>query len=233
MPGQQTLPQGRQAPHEAPEENAPSEMTTTTLHLGSWLPPAWLASPLSQLSRADPLHCHLPGTETAKHFGVRSFMADMACPSRRWFSVVKGLAGVPPTHCRSSSTPFTTSAATWNLPTLPRSGCSLLNFGPKNFDGNEALCKVIACNLVVFAREMRMCGIRPDFPAEVSLLEEAVRGLYEVPGLKAAQAGWCLGNLRAGFVQNGSNFRFSCGGSLPDGLTLPVNPELGRAIWVS
>ena len=72
------MPQGRQAPHEALEENAPSEMTTTTLHLGSWLPPAWLASPLSQLSRADPLHCHLPGSE-----GKRSGLSHRNCEALR------------------------------------------------------------------------------------------------------------------------------------------------------
>ena len=30
---------------------------------------------------------------------------------------------------------------------------------------NELLCKLIAYNLVVSAREMRMRGIRPDFPS--------------------------------------------------------------------
>ena len=51
---------------------------------------------------------------------------------------------------------------------------------------NELLCKLIAYNLVVSARKMRMRGIVPDFPSEVPLLEDVLRGMVEIPVLRAA-----------------------------------------------
>ena len=51
---------------------------------------------------------------------------------------------------------------------------------------NEFLCKLIAYNLVVCAREMKMRGIRPDFLSEVPILEDAVRELVESPVLQVA-----------------------------------------------
>ena len=58
----------------------------------------------------------------------------------------------------------------------------------EEFEGhvNELLCKLIAYNLVVSARETRMRGVRPDFPSEVPLLEDVLRGMVEVPVLMAA-----------------------------------------------
>ena len=58
----------------------------------------------------------------------------------------------------------------------------------EEFDGhvNELLCKLIAYNLVVCARQMRMRGVVPDFPSEIPLLEDVVRRMVEVPVLRAA-----------------------------------------------
>ena len=58
----------------------------------------------------------------------------------------------------------------------------------EEFEGhvNELLCKLIGYNLVVCAREMRMRGMMPDFPSEVPLLEDVLRGMVEVPVQMAA-----------------------------------------------
>ena len=48
------------------------------------------------------------------------------------------------------------------------------------------ICKLVAYNLVVSARQMRMRGIRPDFPSEVPILEDVVRGMVAAPLLRAA-----------------------------------------------
>ena len=58
----------------------------------------------------------------------------------------------------------------------------------EEFEGhvNEILSKLIAYNLAVSAREMRMRGISPDYPSEVPLLEDVLRGMVEIPVLSAA-----------------------------------------------
>ena len=43
----------------------------------------------------------------------------------------------------------------------------------------------MAYNLVVCARQMRMRGVVPDFPSEVPLFEDVLRGMVEVPVLMA------------------------------------------------
>ena len=71
---------------------------------------------------------------------------------------------------------------------------------------NELLCKLIAYNLVVSARKMRMRGIVPDFPSEVPLLEDVLRGMVEAPVLRAAWAG----PSPVLFVQDLFLFDYSC-----------------------
>jgi hypothetical protein len=43
---------------------------------------------------------------------------------------------------------------------------------------NETLCKVLAYNLSGVAREVRMRGVRPDFPSEADRLEQTVVVIY-------------------------------------------------------
>ena len=46
---------------------------------------------------------------------------------------------------------------------------------------NEILCKIIAYNLGIARREMWMRGVIPDFPKEVSMLENSIKVLDEEP----------------------------------------------------
>ncbi len=45
-------------------------------------------------------------------------------------------------------------------------------------NSEQLLCKVLAYNLSGVAREVRMRGVRPDFPSEADRLEQTVVVIY-------------------------------------------------------
>ncbi len=150
--------------------------------------------------------------KTTEHFDVRRVMADMAYSSRLNHQQAQDLGFALFVPYKANTVAPDDDGTAWSrdwqlfdlLPAFfyeayhKRSNVESTNSSLKRlfpaelrteeFEGhvNELLCKLIAYNLVVSAREMRMRGIVPDFPSEVPLLEDVLRGMVEIPVLRAA-----------------------------------------------
>lgn len=119
-------------------------------------------------------------------------------------------------------------AAVMSRPPTPHSRhCSLPRFAARSSAGMSTSfsASLIARNLVVSGREMRMRGVRPDFPAEVPLIEDVVRGMVEAPVLRAAWAG----PSPVLFVQDLFLFDYSCKANHKHGLytCFPIKCTVG------
>lgn len=150
--------------------------------------------------------------KTGEHFDVRRVMADRAYSSRLNHQQARDIGFALFVPFKSNTVAPDEDGSAWSeawklfdlLPAFfyeayhKRSNVEATNSSLKRlfpaelrceeFEGhvNEVLCKLIAYNLVVCAREMRMRGVRPDFPSEVPLLEDVLRRMVEVPVLMAA-----------------------------------------------
>ena len=146
-------------------------------------------------------------SKTAEHFDVRRMMADMAYSSRLNHQLAQDLGFAFFVPYKSNTVTPADDGSAWSrdwqlfdlLPAFfyeayhKRSNVESTNSSLKRlfpaelrseeFEGhvNELLCKLIAYNLVVSARAMRMRGVRPDFPSEIPLLEDVVRGWLKSP----------------------------------------------------
>ena len=139
--------------------------------------------------------------KTAEHFDVRRVMADRAYSSHPNHQLARDLGFALFVPFKSNTVAPDEDGSAWSeawklfdlLPAFfyeayhKRSNVEATNSALKRlfpaelrceeFEGhvNEVLCKLIAYNLVVCGREMRMRGVRPDFPSEVPLLEDVLR----------------------------------------------------------
>ena len=146
-------------------------------------------------------------TSTAQHFKMSKVQADMAYSSRVNYDLVRRLGAELYVPFKSNTVPVVDDGSAWsdalqffnNFPDAfndeyhQRSNVESTNSALKRkfpaqlrskaFSGhvNEILCKIIAYNLGVVGREMRMRGVVPDFPKEVYMLENSVKALNEEP----------------------------------------------------
>ena len=144
-------------------------------------------------------------TSTAQHFKMSKVQADMAYSSRVNYDLVRRLGAELYVPFKSNTVPVVDDGSAWsdalqffnNFPDAfndeyhQRSNVESTNSALKRkfpaqlrskaFSGhvNEILCKIIAYNLGVVGREMRMRGVVPDFPKEVYMLENSIKVLNE------------------------------------------------------
>ena len=163
------------------------------------------AAVVSSSSRHD--NVFFPGlvSRTFKHFNVRNVTADMAYLSRFNFELARQLGGKLLVEFKSNTAPARDDGSAWSEALKYfreelglfkeeyhlRSNVESTNgalkakfpakLRSKSFVGhfNELLCKLIAYNIVAVAREVRMRGITPDYPAEIGILEGPIRALVE------------------------------------------------------
>ena len=151
-------------------------------------------------------------TSTAQHFKMSKVQADMAYSSRVNHELVRRLGAEFYVPFKSNAAPAAEDGSAWsdalqffnNFPDAfndeyhQRSNVESTNSALKRkfpaqlrskaFSGhvNEILCKIIAYNLGVVGREMRMRGVTPDFPKEVEMLANSIKVLNEEPRPLAA-----------------------------------------------
>ena len=123
-------------------------------------------------------------------------------------------------------------AAVMSRPPTPHSRhCSLPRFAARSSAGMSTSfsASLIARNLVVSGREMRMRGVRPDFPSEVPLIEDVVRGMVEAPVLRAAWAGSVPQHYSCRICFNWFLFDYSCKANHKHGLyaCFPIKCTVG------
>lgn len=144
-------------------------------------------------------------TSTAQHFKMRKVQADRAYSSRANHDLVRRLGAELYVPFKSNVAAAVDDGSAWSdalqfFNSFPdafndeyhqRSNVESTNSAvkrkfpaqlrSKEFSGhsNELLCKIIAYNLVVVGREMRMRGVVPDFPKEVHMLENSIKVLNE------------------------------------------------------
>ena len=142
--------------------------------------------------------------ETARHFRIRKLTADMAYLSGPNYSLAEDFdvdLYVPfkSNTARWADDGTAWSAALWKFlqcnsefmdeyhqrsnaestfSALKRKFPSQIRMEEYTGQVNETLCKVLAYNLSGVAREVRMRGVKPDFPSEADPLERSVAAIY-------------------------------------------------------
>ena len=142
--------------------------------------------------------------ETARHFRMRKLTADMGYVSGPNYELARDFGVKLYVPFKSNTAPWVAdgtawSAALWDFlhrydefmdeyhqrsnaestfSALKRKFPSQIRMEYPTGQVNETLCKVLAYNLSGVAREVRMRGVKPDFPSEAGLLGQSVAAIY-------------------------------------------------------
>ena len=142
--------------------------------------------------------------ETARRFRVRRVTADMAYASRANYEMVRGCGSLLYVPFKSNTAPWVDDGTAWSaalwefqerhlefmdtyhqrsnaestFSALKRKFPSQIRMEAYTGQVNETLCKVLAYNLSGVAREVRMRGVKPDFPSEADLLAQSIARIY-------------------------------------------------------
>lgn len=142
--------------------------------------------------------------ETVRHFRMRKLTADLAYLSHAHYQLAEDCGVSLFVPFKSNTAPWVDDGTPWSSALWQFNNCyeefmdeyhqrsnaeSTFSAMKRKFPGqvrmeefvgqvNETLCKVIAYNLSGVAREVRMRGVKPDFPSEADDLERAIAAIH-------------------------------------------------------